>query len=612
LRPLDRWFADFIGRLSGCFDERLWWAAALASRALGRGNICLDLRREPGRPLPGADGDEDIFLPAVPGWVKFLRSRAAAGAVGAPGEGTPLVLDPEGRLYLRRYWDYQEQTARRLLDLARPLDNPVFPPGLGKLLRGYFPSPPEQGGDRQRLAAFAALRRRLTVISGGPGTGKTYTLARIIALLLSGEGDQKILLAAPTGKAASRVQESIREALDDSGFPPELRDRVPREAATLHRLLGYRPGAGRFRHDADLPLDAGAVIVDEASMIDLPLMAKLLAAVPSRARLILLGDMDQLASVEPGFVLGDICAAAAADSFSEAFLSDYRSHAGLDLGDAGILAGGEGGLGDSLVRLEYSRRFPPDGQVARLSRAVREARTDEDAGRAWAILSEEGPAPAVARRNFPLSLRDSRGRPHSDLAEAVRDGYREFLAAPSPEAAFAALRNFRVLCSHRRGPHGVEEVNRLIEEILFPGPRPFRSAAGHYHRRLVLITRNDYGLDLHNGDPGLLWAGEGGLRAYFEPGPGEGGNCRQLPPGLLPGHETAFALTVHKAQGSEFARVLLLVPPVESPLLTRELIYTALTRARHRAEFWCAEETFRRAVLRRVERDSGLTAALRA
>ena len=418
--------------------------------------------------------------------------------------------------------------------------------------------------DLQKFAAEKAVANRFTVITGGPGTGKTRTVTTILQLLFSQPGaeDLRIALAAPTGKAAARLTESIRSVREDL------------KATTVHRLLGYLPDSPYFRHAAEHPLPADVVIVDEASMVDLALMAKLVLAVPPAAQLILLGDRDQLASVEAGNVLADICAAA------EAAVPNEPLHG-------------------SVVALTRNYRFAESGGIYRVSSAINAGDTDRTIG-----ALRENEDDEVHWQTLP---------PLTNLAGALRhrvvDGFRGYLEAGEPQEALARLQTFRILCAVRHGPFGVENLNALTEELLADAGllTPQRS---WYRGQPLTITRNDYNLGLFNGDSGVILPdreSDGELRAFFF---SPEGKLRRFLPARLPLHETAFAMTVHKSQGSEFERLLLILPEKDGPLLTRELLYTAITRARRHAEIWAPEGVLRGAIARQVRRNSGLRDAL--
>ncbi|MFZ5724424.1 MAG: exodeoxyribonuclease V subunit alpha [Pseudomonadota bacterium] len=523
---------------------------ARLSRAQGDGDICLDLAaREDRRAELLASG-----LAALP---------AAAGT-------TPLVLDAGHRLYLRKYFVFEQQVAQDLL--ARAVDAPLagddaVEDALDARVAAGDVDP------QQRAAARIALRRRLAVITGGPGTGKTTTVARILAAMLAVDAvaPSRIRLAAPTGKAAARLGESIRTAkarLLAAGGNASLIERIPEQAQTLHRLLGIRPDTRRPRHGRDHPLPLDVLVIDEASMIDLPSMARTLAALPPTARLVLLGDAHQLASVEAGAVLGDIC------------------H-GLDAGSTSPLAA-------SLAQLVTSHRFRDDSGIGALARAVK----DGDSVRTLAVADTD-PSVSLQASSTP-----------DDLAATAINAWRDTFTATDVVTAAARFDRFRILCALREGPAGVRTVNAGIEQALADAGliASDATAATFYRGRPLLVTENDYGIALFNGDVGLVWPDDDGvLRACFV---AADGSVRRLPLARLPAHETCYAMTVHKSQGSEFDHVALVLPGTDSPVLGRELVYTGVTRAKSSVTIQASREVLTMAVERRIRRSSGLRDAL--
>ena len=578
---IDRHFARFLCRQAGPEDLLLFQAAALASRAVGNGNVCLDLREA------AVDG---VFLDKT--WEEVAEHLARLPVVGRPGDYAPLILDGAGRLYLYRYWRYEHDLAVNLLDKAgsrAAVDRELLKAGAGRL----FPAGDGEEVDWQKVAAVAAATGRLTVISGGPGTGKTTTVIRILALLVEQSGGTvpRIALAAPTGKAAARLRESIRSAREGIDCSETVRSAIPGEASTLHRLLGSVRGTGRFRHNRDNPLPHDVVVVDEASMIDLPLMAKLAEALGRHARLILLGDRDQLASVEAGKVLGDIGDTGRSHAYSTGFVNLAAEVAGAHL--AGT-AGEPSPLADCLVVLKKNYRF---GAASPIGRAVRLVNGGEGEAAFRELRDAEGEALTWRTVPVPAGLGKA-------LADIIVTGYEAMVHAGTPREALACYDRFRVLCAVRRGPYGVEGINALAGEIL-AGRRLIDGRSRWYRGRPILVTVNDYGRNLFNGDTGIIFPdpADGELRAFF---PAEGGEVRAVALSRLPEHETAYAMTVHKSQGSEFSRVLLLLPPGDGELMTRELIYTGMTRARDGVEVWGEEGGFVRAVARKIQRRSGL------
>jgi len=604
LGPLDEHFAATVGRLAGEARPGVLVAAALASRQVSLGHVCLDLRQIGTLPaLAGDEGDAlgDLRALGADRWRELLRTSPLVAQASDAAATTPLVLDAHDRLYLRRYFDHEQRLAADLRARAGE-EEPVGAAGDREAtLERLFPAapqeraqprsggaraqlelpmaaPPVQAGDgAQRRAAQTALARRLCVVSGGPGTGKTSTVVKILALLVeqardAGRPVPRALLLAPTGKAAMRLTESIRREKAHLACDEAVRAAIPEETATIHRALGTIDGSTtRFRHHRESPLAADVVLVDEASMVDLALMARLVDAVPPEARLILLGDEDQLSSVEAGAVLGEVCAAA-------------------DTPDAP--------LGPCVVRLTRSWRYRPGSGIEGLARAVNAG----DAARALALLDD--PAyPDVARVDPTPD-----GALSAALRATVLEGFRAYLDQGEPKPRLAALERFRLLCAHRQGPHGAESANREIEAVLAGEGRIDRGEGATYAGRPIIVTRNDYQLQLFNGDVGTIVLEDGRKLAFFL---APDGTPRRLSPARLPPHETVFAMTVHKSQGSEFDRVAVLLGDRPSPLGTRELLYTAVTRARHAVELHGTADLIAEAIRRRTARASGLRDALR-
>lgn len=575
LTPLDRQFADFIVAISAKASPHLHLAAALASNAVGSGNVCLNLSDIAGRTIQVDKTDLTI-----PPHEELFTALQNAGSIGAPDAFAPLVLDRSSRLYLYRYWKYEQTLAKRILEMAQaapfPVDNSLLDKGLDRL----FPKEGKNETDWQRIAAIKAVHKRFCIISGGPGTGKTSTVVKILALLLEQSAGRplRIALAAPTGKAAARLQESISLAKETLASPEEIRESIPQKASTIHRLLSPVAGSSRFRFTEENLLPFDLVIIDEASMVSLPLMAKLAAALKPDARLLLLGDRDQLASVEAGAVLGDLCAGASAGAES---------------------ADPPAPLQDNIVILTRNYRFHRDSGIGAAAAAINQG----EGAKALALLS--GTAGSECRwhelsRTEPLK---------KQLASSVLRGYAPYLEATTAEEALPLFNSFRVLCALRQGMLGVEAVNLLIEELLAE-KRLIRPLGRWYAGRPVLVTANDYSIRLFNGDIGLTLPdpqADGALRVCFPDG---AGGIRTVSPLRLPAHETAFAMTIHKSQGSEFSRVLMLLPDHDSELLTRELLYTGITRARESVEIIGDSSLFITAAARRIERASGLREAL--
>ncbi|UPG84733.1 exodeoxyribonuclease V subunit alpha [Luteibacter aegosomatis] len=602
LRPIDRAFARFLATLDASAGPRVLAAAALASRELGDGHICIDVE---------ALGQMEPWLVDATDWL--TGSPLVAGPAGDPA--APLVWDG-GLLYLRRFWRDEVRVAEAIVGRLAPADTPVeLKDELSRLFPGDGGTP-----DWQKIACAVAARGTFTVITGGPGTGKTTTVVRLLGLWQTlahrrGEPRLRIRLAAPTGKAAARLNASIAGQIERLDVDPAVKQAIPAEVATLHRLLGSRPDSRAFRHDRDDPLHLDVLVIDEASMIDLELMAATLDALPAGARLVLLGDKDQLSSVEAGAVLGDLCARADAGHYDADTWRWLAAVCGMDVspwrdGDARA-------LDQRVVMLRHSHRFGAKSGIGELASAIN--RGD----------------PAAARRAFESSMGDIAMHAPSAAAIATlaiegRDGApgyrawfdwieRERPAADAPFASFEAwgsraLRahaRFQLLCASRHGDHGVVGQNERIARGLVE--RGYVDAGRDwYEGRPVMVTRNDYALGLMNGDVGVtLWIpdGQGGmaLRVAFGLLDEHGRErVRFVVPSRLAAVDTVYAMTVHKSQGSEFEHTALALPAEPSPVLTRELLYTGVTRARTHFTLLAGGDIVAYAVGRKTKRASGL------
>jgi exodeoxyribonuclease V alpha subunit len=591
LEPLDYYFARSIAQLAGCGDEAVVLAAALASRATRMGHVCFDLNEAGGSQLD-ARADLQAVCPQTDVWRSLLET---SGCVGAPGETRPLILDGRNRLYLFRMYRREQQTAMHIRERSA---RTIKPADAGKLAQSFARLFPSGTDVRLRLAAFSAAVKPLCIICGGPGTGKTTTAARILALLLEQPGQpRRIALAAPTGKAAERLQKAVAEALPGLNTAPEIHDALACEAVTLHRLLGLHPRRPYGRYTQGRMLPADIVVVDEASMVDLPLMACLLKALAPDARLLLLGDYNQLASVAPGSVLGDIYRAGSCERYSAEFLRGFAA-AEQSLPDEAVVQQDAGVLDDCLHELTTNYRFSSESGIARLSRSV----TSGDADAALCFLETSG-AQGIGWSALPAA---------EALAAALHtnicSGFRKYLCCADPLEALMLFDRFRIMCALREGPFGVHALNALVEAALV-SKGLITKAGAWYHGRPIMITRNDYQLRLNNGDIGiaLLREKDEMLRVCFADAQH---GLREFSPDQMSACESAYAITVHKAQGAEFERALLLLPDRMSPLLTRELIYTGLTRVRSRIDVWADTAVLRAAIINRIERSSGLFDAL--
>ncbi|GAP35230.1 exodeoxyribonuclease V subunit alpha [Piscinibacter sakaiensis] len=679
---LTRWAED-LG--ASAADAALAGRAGRAlSLATSEGHVCLDLDElaEPGR-----DG------------AAWRRALLASGTVGTPEDpgARPLVLDEDGRLYLHR----DHALERRLAEaLARRAFAPPLVTAAAPAAHDLSTAPLSTAPDWQAVAAAMALRNRLTVVSGGPGTGKTTAVVRLLGLLLTREPDARIALAAPTGKAAARMAEALRQRAHT--LPPAIREKLPRQASTLHRLLGLRPagrgGPGGPRPSTVAPLSVDLLVIDEASMLDLALAARVLDALPPDARLVLLGDQDQLAAVESGAVFAELSADPRLSPAGRAALAAACGLAPQALQPPGARAPGV--LRDCVVWFDRNHRFAADSPIGRLARQIRVGDAvgalDSLGVRLLGPAPDVRPAEPVAAGPGPAAPTGDRlgaasagsgpaGAAHAATADPARQalhwrdddgpslapvhlaelaqGFAPYLGAvraalrPASDAGAAALdaeallRAFdqrRVLCALRVGPRGATALDRWLDAraraALVPRGTAFaRDAAdgrgapagddgmagAWYPGRPVMVLRNDPLLGLFNGDIGIAWPmarpADAARQAAAGDAPADEGppayavwfadpeaGVRAVPTVRLPEHTGAWALTIHQSQGSEFDAVDVVLPPGPHRVLTRELLYTAVTRARHAVRLFGSAEAVDRAVQSPTRRRSGLRARLQA
>ncbi|WP_353191270.1 exodeoxyribonuclease V subunit alpha [Pandoraea pnomenusa] len=643
---------------------RYVWRASLAvSLATAEGHVCVPLDN-----LLDAQASGELFpgdAPALSVWRDALfdsglcapASLAMALANDTQANAFPLLLDDRDRLYLARYYSYEARLATALgRKLTLPQQPAITAEDRTRLWR-YFGEGVLTGSDGQRepnwqmAAAALALQRALVVLSGGPGTGKTTTVVGLLACLLERDANLRVALAAPTGKAAQRMQEALAARQD---LPEAVRRALPEAALTLHRLLGVLPESAdqvgrRFRHHAGNPLPYDLIVIDEASMIDLSMATQLLEAVPEGARLILLGDKDQLAAVEAGAVFGELSA-------QREFSPEMRANLLFALGwpetdpprsgplmiertrednarGATSRARVARGLEDAVVWLERTYRFGEHSAIGRLATAIKAGKVIEARKEFTVPDGERAPDMAGADR---VTLAEDAGMQLSPSnLNALADGYAAYLEALTqaittigqlgdPAAAttadiamvaqpvFAAFGQFRVLCATRGGRRGVEFLGVQLTALLArrAGVALGAGSGAWFAGRPVLVTQNEYALNLFNGDIGIaLPLGPSGtLRVAFAT---PDGGYRLYSPASLPAHETAFAMTIHKSQGSEFDRVAIVLPEQASRVLSRELIYTGVTRARRQVALYAPWQVIASAIARPTQRDGGLTDRLR-
>lgn len=584
-----RQFADF-------FPERqLRPMAYFLNKRLMDGHICV--------PESELAEDEDVVRQfgsiEIPDWQKLKTW------VGTPGaEPRPFVRTEEGRWYFHRYHRYETIIVERLRELIRSgkenraqrMTQLEAQSPLIRSLTTTLPVLSEVSGaeavDWQLIGALQCMLSDFSILTGGPGTGKTRTLAKLLSICFAVQPEISIRLAAPTGKAAMRMLESLRDSA--SAMPAKVRDKIMAlESSTLHLLLGSRMDDVRFRHDSANPLDYDLIVVDEASMVDIPMMARLLSALKPGCRLVLLGDRNQLASVDAGSLMGDFCRSVEpVNGFSAAhadWLNRFISDPGRVIPEDIKNTVGDALLADSLVELQYSHRFKELGQIGRLARAV----VTNDQALIGTIMDE--PTNNVLR--FCTDRFD----------EAIRefaDGYADFIREQDTAEALKKFNRLRILTTLREGPLGLYAINQKVEEYL-ASKKLLKVTGIFYHNRPVMVTRNNRDRNLYNGDVGIVRREGEGYRVWF---PSDDPlQPRSLLPAYLNHAETTFAMTIHKSQGSEFDRVMVVLPEdARSPLLTRELLYTGITRARNEAVILGAREIVLQSSSRSVKRVSAI------
>ena len=562
-------FSRYISALEPDCDSSVKAALELVAGAVQQGHVCVNLSDFSGQILSLPGSASTVTLPALDEWQYRLNNSYL---VGGPGDYAPLILDHAGRLYLARYWHYEKNLADALVRRAHADFDDIDVPCLRRTLDKLFPVTDDNAA--LKAAVATAVLKRLTVISGGPGTGKTTAIRFVLEALgsLNKSKPTKIVLAAPTGKAAVSMLDALRTTVDQNQCGDKI-SVIPDRAYTVHRLLEGRPESSYFRYNSENRLPLDVLVVDEASMLDLALMAKLVAAVPDDARLILLGDKDQLASVEAGAIFGDICAQR---DYDFEFCGQIKAISGVELVSSGAPVSF---LGNSIALLERSYRFDPNSGLGKLSHAIKNNQPDA----ALNILRGGDFAGVRWKNNLEIGS-------ETDLVNRIMQGYANYFSTlqkpAKSEDAFQALNTFKVLSPYRSGKTGITRLNRLIEERI-----RIEQALDHrtiwYHGRPVMIVRNDYNLQLFNGDIGIALELDGEIRVFFE---STHGTARSFTPSRLPEHESAFVTTVHKSQGSEFDRVVVILPKQKSEGLSRALLYTAVTRARKDVEIWASAE----------------------
>lgn len=583
-------FATYIYEKSA--DDKVALAAALLSWQNTQGHICIELNDYANKAIQFKQGeDSEIIAPAISPWLLALSSHPWVSS----NFPSPMILE-DTRVYLGKYWKFESLLVTAInnrLNATITIDTLQLTSGLQRL----FPKT-EQQTDWQAVAASIALLNKFVVISGGPGTGKTSTVIRILALLLAQNPTMNIALVAPTGKAAARLAESIRDGKQNtrlSALTAEEKDLIPETAKTIHRFLKYSPKG--FHHNAHNIVPVDTLVVDEASMVDLSLMTRLLTAIPETTHVILLGDRDQLSSVEAGSVLGDITGHGRDIQYSQAFIQQLEDIGAINKGDLLSPETTPAKIMQSIALLHKSYRFDDNSGIGQCAKLVNKNKGKQ--ALFDVLLNSDYPD-----ANWIDSDNESIDQPSLNWAIAH---YQHYFTHKLVDDALHSFEQFRILSAVRTGAFGVDSLNTLIIEKLTRSK--LIDSSEEFHGKPIMITQNDYELDLFNGDIGLMWRDKSNqqLRAYFR---SIDGQIRSVPIRHLPQHETAFAMTIHKSQGSEFTKLLLVLPDKENPIVTKELIYTGITRAKKHIHITGNKAQFIKASQKTVQRSSGLAKKL--
>ncbi len=621
VRPIDAEFGRFIATQQGgikgaIIDESLLLLVVLVSVELGKKNACLDLAQlDVNNPLDLKLGQTGFELPGLHDALARLEQYGCIGTCVSVADGslstpnTPLIFHAN-RLYLQRYWHYEFSLSSALTDKLNR-DSEVDLAQAGVLFEQLFPAEQQINGeiDWQKMACATALIKNFSVITGGPGTGKTTTVTKLLALIvllkIGFKAEQKpiIKLVTPTGKAAARLSESIKGAKLKLNVDESSRALIPDEASTIHRLLGVKPHSSEFIHHQDNRLHLDVLVVDEVSMVDLPMMAKLMAALPEQTKVILLGDKDQLSSVEAGSVLADICAGRGNDLvYNQNLLNQIQQITQMDLsGACGTTS--TVSLSDCICLLQKSHRFDDNSGIGQLAKAVN--RSD------WQRIKQIQQNGDPALTFFGISDKDMR-----ELVQQSAQAYKPYLTlmaeGAEPKAIIEAFNQFQLLCALRKGAYGVTGINEAIEKQLVKlGLIDNRQL--YYAGRPIMISQNDYSLQLFNGDVGLILKDPdtGHLKAWFITPEGK---VRSVYPNRLPSHDSVYAMTVHKSQGSEFDQVAMVLPPMaqvmNNKVITKELVYTGITRAKRWFNLFADQRVLEVAIRQTTQRSSGLAGLL--
>ncbi|MDZ7715027.1 MAG: exodeoxyribonuclease V subunit alpha [Balneolaceae bacterium] len=590
LSAIDVAVCSFLKDTTHSVSDEVLIAAALVSYKYREGDVCLELDDSSLSVI--AKSFKKLEIPSAKELLKALRKSPV---VGKPGDFKPLILEDDKRLYLHKLWKYERMLADHILTKSRDKQQDIDLPWVNEKLDQLF-----QGGksdidtlDWQKVAAVLALLNNFTVISGGPGTGKTTTVIRILALLIEQAMEKNkeisVALAAPTGKAASRLKASLSGIKSSLLLTEEVKQNIPDEAVTIHQLLGARRHSSKYKYHADNPLPLDVLIIDEASMIDQVLMSKLMDALLEDTKLILLGDKDQLSSVEAGSVLGNICNLNS-NSISESYKTLLETIS-LQIPDKNIETTPKP-LTDNIILLQKNYRFDEQGGIAMLSDHIKNGRGEE----AVSVLQDSSIKDASIE---PVEEWESFKK---ELQKLANNYLEDISNCTDATDYFEAYNEQGLLTAHRKGFLGVEFLNEQVE-LYIKQKKGISVYQKWYEGRPVIINKNDYNLGLYNGDIGICTSDpQGTWQIMFL----KDGGTVYIAPSRLPDFDIAYALTIHKSQGSEFGKVALIVPDEHSKLLSRELLYTGISRARKAINIYGSSKVFKKGIQREIHRSSGL------
>ena len=628
---IDLQFASYLCSLNGKDEPLLFAAAAIASTAVRKGHTCCNLRAFdqcnfsdffrkissdgtdwnddlPDMPFPSEELIRNILKP--PAGIAMQQDSSLESV-----KNIPLILDPDGRLYLNRYFMYENELAKRLLSLLDKEEQPFHPEKeeFNHVIRFFhMENKSDVTVDWQKFSAFLSGFSRFSIITGGPGTGKTTVVTAVLALILEKSFQEKktfpkIMLCAPTGKAQSRLADSIRDSLKDLSSPDEVKAELKRIIApenqgitcgTVHSLLGTVRNTPNFRKNEKDPLDADILLADEVSMISLPLMCKLFRALKPETKLILLGDKDQLASVEAGAVLSEFCRNTEFNVLSEERKKEFARLTDIPEQEISLLPEKTvSPLTGHIAELKVVRRFDKNSKIGKISSMIRERK---DILPILPMIS--GSADDFIRKDIPDFIPAELKKFFGDLPQKIV-ALKQEPSIENMRKAYFLLENHKILCALRGGDNGVEKINEFCRQIF--GMEEEESSG-----LPLMILKNDKLTGLSNGDTGIMWNNGKETKVYF-PGSENDSEPKSFYPFELPENEPVFAMTIHKSQGSGFNHILISLPGKDTPVLSRELVYTAITRAKKSVELWSPESLLKTALQREVIRHSGLADRLR-